>query len=219
MRSKRHGYPSEGARLVTELMLASTSVYRRTLMESLGVQFVAKAPKVDEAKIIGGTLKSLAMRRAEAKALAVAAESPSAVVIGCDQTLDFEGRAITKVTDPQKAKHLLGQLSGRLHHLHSAVALAYQGNKGTELLASFSVDIAMHMRHLTAREVESYIATGEWKGSVGCYKIEGHGIHLFKSMGGATSDIIGLPLLPLLNSLRNLGLNLLENPDGPWVLT
>lgn len=210
---------SSAQRRVSTLVLASTSVYRKALMETLGAPFEARAPKVDEVKITGGTASNLAMRRAEAKALAVAAASRGALVIGCDQTLSFEGAMFSKVTEPQVAKAQLLQLSGKLHHLHSAVALAYRGSAAVELLASFCVDIPMQMRHLSAREVDTYVATGEWKGSVGSYKIEGGGIHLFAAIGGGTSDIIGLPLLHLLDALRGVGVNLLENRSGPWALT
>jgi septum formation protein len=75
------------------------------------------------------------------------------------------------------------------------------------------------MRPLTPAELDAYIATGEWRGSVGCYQFENRGAHLFESVNADHSAIVGLPLQLLLRELRRLGINALVQPHGPWTLS
>ncbi|HSP26032.1 MAG TPA: Maf family protein, partial [Saliniramus sp.] len=108
-----------------------------------------------------------------------------------------------KPTSPEDAGRQIAGLSGRTHHLHVGVAIA----RGGEVVASFSDTAAMSMRPLTPADIARYLAlVGDsvtW--SVGAYRLEGAGIHLFDRVDGAHSTVLGLPLLPLLSHLRRLG--------------
>jgi septum formation protein len=135
-------------------------------------------------------------------------------VLGC------EGRAYDKARDAAEAREHLQSLAGRTHVLHSAVALALApaGGGAPSLLEEFVVDIAMPMRALTPTQLDAYLATEEWRGSVGCYKFEGRGALLFEPLTADQSAIIGLPLTPLFAALRRLGVDLLTAPEGPWTV-
>jgi septum formation protein len=76
----------------------------------------------------------------------------------------------------------------------------------------------MTMRKLTSGEIDRYLATGEWRGVVGCYQAEKIGIQLFESIGGDTTAVVGMPIPQLLSALRSLGINTIESPQGPWRL-
>lgn len=204
---------------VKKVILASQSPFRRALLSAAGLEFEAAAAPIDEYTIHGDTPGVQASRRAEAKAMAVAAMHPDALVIGADQVLSFEDLTFDKAPNVATARERLQALAGRTHFLHSAFALAY-GNRGDTpvIIHSERVDVGMTMRPLSDYEIEAYLATGEWRGSVGCYQYENKGIHLFSSVNGDHSSIIGLPLMPLLAQLRQLGINALLQPSPPWTL-
>lgn len=198
--------------IVKQLILGSTSPFRRKLLESAGLVFATAAPDVDEAKITAGDAKALAQARADAKALAVAAKHPDALVIGADQVLGLDGRSFDKVTTAVEARARLRLLAGRTHHLHAALSLAF----GQELVHRQIVSVAMPMRALCDAELDAYIASGEWQGSVGCYQYEHRGVHLFSGVQGDQSAIVGLPMQELLDGLRQLGVDTLVQPEPPW---
>src|SRR5262245_60764619 len=108
---------------VPPLILASTSRYRRTLLERLGIPFTAVAPAVDETALPGERPRDTALRLAEAKARSVAAAHPAALIIGSDQVADCEGRAIGKPGEHQAAIAMLTALSGRTVVFHTGLAL------------------------------------------------------------------------------------------------
>ncbi|MEN9834285.1 MAG: septum formation protein Maf [Pseudomonadota bacterium] len=204
---------------VKKLILASQSPFRRALLSSAGLEFESAVAPIDEYTITADLPGVQASRRAEAKALAVAALHPDALVIGADQVLSFEDLTFDKARDVATARERLQALAGRTHFLHSAFALAY-GNRGDAPVVTHSerVDVGMTMRPLSDYEIEAYLATGEWRGSVGCYQYENRGVHLFSSVSGDHSSIIGLPLLALLEKLREAGINALLQPSPPWHL-
>lgn len=187
------------------LVLASGSVHRAQILRRAGLVFDQKPANVNE-RAIDETLpknaspKERALALARAKAENVSAERKEAWIIGCDQILEYEGRVLHKVSDLQSAKERLRYLSGKVHHLHSAVALV---RKEREVWTHVS-SAAMTMRPLQPEAIEHYLAeTGtEILSSVGLYQIEGRGIRLFEKMEGDFFSIIGLPLLPLLAVLR-----------------
>lgn len=201
--------------IVNQLILASTSPFRAQILTSAGILFDAVAPEVDEKSIIGDTPAGTAKARAEAKALDVAGKYPQAVVIGADQVLSLGDRLLSKAGDINEARRRLLDLSGQTHVLHSGFALAHAGR----ILASDVVDVPMEMRRLSAGEIDRYLATGEWRGAVGCYQAENRGIQLFARIGGNTTAVVGLPVPELLTALRSVGVNPLEAPAGPWALS
>jgi len=147
--------------------------------------------------------RDLADALAELKAVKVSTSRPGALVIGSDQILVFDGEIISKSSDVAEAKTLLQQLSGRRHQLLTAVVLARSGAIVWRHIASAE----LAMRKLSDDFVDSYLAShGEAiLSSVGCYQLEGAGIQLFSQIDGDYFGILGLPLLPLLNALRDMG--------------
>ncbi len=212
--------PKEAANpLIKELILASASPFRRALLESAGVKFRVETAPVDEYTIVDVDPRRLATRRAEAKALAMAAEAPEALVIGADQVLSLEGGMFGKAKTEAEAKMRLASLAGKVHFLHSAVVLAYLAPGGkAAVLDRILVDCKMPLRPLTSAEIDAYVATGEWQGSVGCYQYENRGIHLVDGASAEHSAIVGLPLQALLKSLRRLGVEPLLKATPPWTL-
>lgn len=191
------------------LVLASTSPTRRALLESAALPFRVVAPDVDERALEaemaarGAEAPDIALALAGAKAASVAARDPSAIVVGSDQVLAL---GATRLNKPGSRPALVAQISalaGRTHHLHSAVALM----RGDEVLGAFVASAALTMRALTREQIELYcdLAGEDAFGSVGGYRLEGVGAHLFENVEGEHATVLGLPLRPLLAQLRALG--------------
>ena len=203
---------------VKELILASGSPFRKALLVAAGVPFRVRTAEVDEYAIRADEPRVQAAQRAEAKAMAVADLEPGALVIGADQVLSLGAFTFDKAKDRAEAKLRLTQLAGQVHHLHSAVALAFKedATSAARVVECFVVDCAMPMRALTAAEIDAYLDTGEWRGCVGCYQYENRGVHLLQGVASEHSAIIGLPMTPFLQVLRRLGVDVLTCPRGPW---
>ncbi len=199
---------------VKSLILASGSPFRRTLMEESGLNFSVHTTDVDETAIIADSVAKIASKRAIAKASAVAEAHRQSIVIGADQTLEFKEQCFDKVTSEEEALSRLKELAGKTHYLHSAYCLVYQ-DKELKVLKERVVSVKMKMRALAEEELQGYVKTGEWQGSVGCYKIEQKGICLMEEIGGDASSIIGLPLIPLLKDLRDFTINPLLSAAPP----
>lgn len=190
--------------MAAELILASTSSARRSLLTGAGLTFRALGSGVDETAI-KQTLKhqapaEIARRSARAKAEAVSRTEPAAVVIGADQVLDLDGTPFDKPASIEEAREQLLQLRGRKHVLHSAVAIARAG----ETVEAFVGVVRLTMRTFTDDFLDGYLARmGERVTlTVGGYEIEGLGIQLFEAIEGDHTTILGLPMLPLLETLR-----------------
>jgi len=191
------------------LILASTSPFRRTMLEHAGVAIEAVAPDIDERAAeeplqgSGASPADVATVLATAKALAVSERKPGRLVLGCDQTLSVDGEILHKPVDMEAARRRLLLLSGRTHRLDSAAVLVRDGDivwssVGTANLTMRKLDPGFVGRHL-ARVGSRALS------SVGAYQIEGEGIQLFEKIEGDHFTIVGLPLLPLLQGLRSLG--------------
>lgn len=191
------------------LLLASTSRIRLALLISAGLPVDAEAPGVDERAAQAGlgpgvTPAEVALHLAVEKALAVSRRHPDRVVVGADQVLDLDGRAISKAESSEAAVRLIGRLAGRTHALRSGLAVAREG----AVLEAVVADASLAMRALDEAAVRLYVdrAGGAATRSAGGYEIEGIGIHLFERVEGEHSTILGLPLIPLLAALRRHGL-------------
>jgi septum formation protein len=192
-----------------ELVLASTSPFRRRMLEAAGLSFRVVAPEVDEAalkeRFPNGSSKpgAVAEMLARAKAEAVSSKMPEAVVIGADQVLAFAGSILSKPKNVAAARRQLEQLRGKAHSLFTAVALAVHG----KCVWSHVDTATLTMRSFSDGFLDRYIAEGgeDLCRMVGGYEIEGRGIQLFERVEGDTFGIVGLPLLPLLAELRKRG--------------
>jgi septum formation protein len=186
-----------------DLILASTSRYRRDLLARLGLPFRCMAPEVDESAFgdLAQDPAELARKLASAKAEAVAARQPGALVIGSDQLVAFDGQVLGKPGTTERAVSQLLAMAGREHQLLTAVALA--DANGVEI----HLDVArLWVRPLTRLEVERYVKAERPLDCAGSYKIEGLGIALFDRIECADQTaIIGLPLLAVCTMLRARG--------------
>jgi septum formation protein len=192
-----------------EIVLASASSSRRTMLEAAGVIFTVVAPNVDEdlmKDVLMGSDASaerIADALAEAKALAVSERHSAALVIGADQVLVCGDRIFSKALDESEARQTLMSLRGRDHTLISAAVLATAGHpiwRRTETAI-------MHMREFSDDFLDEYLTAEipDILGSVGCYRIEGRGAQLFSEISGDHFCIRGLPLIGLLAALRKHG--------------
>lgn len=188
-----------------ELILASTSPYRRALLERLGLPFRCVAPAVDEEALKAEgrdeTPEELAARLALAKASSVADAFPDAAVVGSDQLVAVDGDVLGKPGDAARAVEQLLRLAGRSHRLITAVAVLHRGR----LVAHTDVT-TLHMRPLTRDEAARVVAADNPVDCAGGYKLEARGITLFERIGSADSTaVVGLPLIALTTILRDLG--------------
>jgi septum formation protein len=194
------------ARMAPAVVLASTSPYRRQLLERLGLAFTVEAPGVDESAIKrASTDPAETVRKlAAAKANAVAARHAGAIVIGSDQAAVADGAVLDKPGSADAAHAQLQRLQGREHFLMTAVAIVHAG--GT---VEFVDTARLVMRKLTAAEIERYVAADRPLDCAGSYKFENRGIALFERVEAADQTAItGLPLLRLCAELRALGVTL-----------
>jgi septum formation protein len=185
------------------LVLASTSRYRRTLFERLGVPFDVVAPNIDETPRANETPSATAVRLAEAKARAVAAHLSRALVIGSDQVADLDGTPIGKPGDHERAVAQLRALSGRTVVFHTGVALC---DADSGRCRSVLVDVASTFRRLSDVEIDVYLRRETPYDCAGAVKSEGLGIALFERI--ASDDptaLIGLPLIAVVELLRAEG--------------
>ena len=195
--------------MTPKLILASSSPYRRMLMENAGLSFEAHAASIDERAVeaplekTGATPDAVALVLAKAKAEDVSRRFPNSLVIGSDQTMSLGDRVFHKPKDMADAASHLQALSGVTHRLNSAVAIVSDGVVLWEHLAHAELT----MRPLTAEFITRHLArVGERAlSSVGAYQLEGQGIQLFEKIEGDYFTILGLPMLPLLKELRELG--------------
>lgn len=192
-----------------QIVLASSSPFRRMLMENAGLSFEALPANIDERALevefnaVPTSPSNIALLLARAKALEVSARKPGSLVIGSDQTMSLSDRVFHKPTSRAEARETLSALSGRMHQLNSGISVVRDGNVLWEGVFSAK----LHVRVLSTEFIEAYLDRVGDKvlSSVGAYQLEGEGIHLFSAIEGDYFTILGLPMLPLLEALRNLG--------------
>jgi septum formation protein len=185
------------------LVLASSSRYRKALLERLGLPFAVVAPSVDETARPGEAPAELALRLAELKARAVAPAHPSALIIGSDQVAEFAGAAIGKPRDRAHALEMLRAMRGRSIVFHTALVLL---NAKSGRLQLALVDVASTLRTLDDAALEAYVDTDQPYDCAGAVRAETLGIALFTRI--ASDDptaLIGLPLIRLTDMLLSEG--------------
>lgn len=188
------------------LILASTSAYRRELLERLRLPFQTEAPGVDETPLPGETPEALARRLSLEKARAVAARHPQALVIGSDQTATLDGvSAVGKPGTHERAVAQLRAASGRELVFHSGLCLWRPG--ADPLLAC--IPTRVRFRALDDEEIERYLRAETPYDCAGSAKSEGLGVSLMLSQtGDDPTALIGLPLICLSTMLREAGVRL-----------
>ena len=189
------------------LILGSTSPYRRELLERLRLPFTVQSPHVDETPASGERPADLALRLAIAKARAVAALHPEAVVIGSDQVADLAGTPIGKPGTHEKATQQLRAMRGQAVVFQTAVAVVRQstGFEGAAL-----VQVTARFRDLSDAEIERYLRAEQPYDCAGSAKSEGLGIALLTAIeSDDPTALIGLPLIRTCALLREAGLDIL----------
>jgi septum formation protein len=188
------------------LILASSSRYRRALLENLGLPFTTAAPNLDESPHTGETAERQVLRLARLKAGAVAAGKPDALVIGSDQLAVCEGQVLGKPGCHERALAQLRQLSGRTVTFHTGLCLLDSAT-GREQVAR--VPFEVRFRALEDATLERYLRREQPYDCAGSFKSEGLGITLFRWLrGDDPSALIGLPLIALVTMLEAEGVQL-----------
>lgn len=187
------------------LLLASASPIRLHLLKAAGLQVTALPARIDEDSLRAALEAEAASPRdiadalAEMKAQKLADKHPTALVLGCDQVLDFSGRAWGKPETIDAARTQLRTLRGKTHRLHSAIVLCDAGQPVWRHIG----EARLTMRDFSDSFLDDYLARN-WesiRSAVGCYKLEEEGVRLFSAIEGDYFTILGLPLVPLLGYL------------------
>ena len=190
-----------------ELILASKSASRRAMLDAAGVAYEAIPANIDERAIedglAGATPPEIAEALSVAKAAALAALHPDRLVLGSDSLVVVDGQRFDKPTSRENAAEHLRFFSGKTLELHSAAALV----RGDTCLWSASSQALLHVRQLSEAFIDHYLDS-EWPEvsfTVGVFRIEAMGVQLFERIDGDQFTILGMPLLPLLEALREEG--------------
>lgn len=190
---------------MAQIILASASPIRAALLRGAGLALETRPARIDEdaaragLEAEGASPRDIADALAEMKALKVSDRAPGALVIGCDQVLEHEGRALAKAPDPETAAAQLRALRGGTHRLLSAAVIAENGRPVWRHVGV----VRLHMRALSDGYLDSYLSRN-WdsvREAVGCYKLEEEGVRLFSRIEGQYFHVLGLPLMEILDHL------------------
>ena len=189
------------------LVLASTSAYRRVLLERLGLPFEVTAPHVDESPLPGEPPEAVAERLARAKALSVAPRFPDSLIIGSDQAAVCDGELLGKPGTHDNAVRQLRKVSGKETVFHTALCVHASGTGVTKLR---SVPYRVRFRKLNDELIKRYLERERPYDCAGSAKAEGLGIALIERMeGDDPTALMGLPLIALVSLLQELGQDVL----------
>jgi septum formation protein len=181
---------------VPPLLLASTSPQRRAILQQLGIPFDVVAPDFEEHDPPEGDAEELVCRHAAGKAHSVVRQAADRPVLGVDTTVVLGGRIYAKPADAAEAERMLCELSGRTHAVVSGLCLV---TPAWEIVSAVATKVTF--RELTARELDGYIATGEWHGRAGGYAIQGRGAAFVRRVEGDYLNVVGLPASVLVQVL------------------
>jgi septum formation protein len=189
------------------LILASSSIYRRELLERLQLPFTVASPEVDETPLDGEKPEETALRLAQAKARKVGMHHPATLIIGCDQVATLDGQQLGKPLTHDNAVRQLRLMRGRSVTFHSALCL-FNASSGNMQIKNISYEV--RFRPLTDEQIENYLLKEQPYHCAGSAKSEGLGIALIEWMRGDDPNaLIGLPLIELVTMLNNEGLSVI----------
>lgn len=192
------------------LVLASGSPRRRAVLSALGLEFVVRAPDVDETLRSGESADVAARRLAEAKAAAVEA-GPEELVLAADTIVVLDGELLGKPADVEEAAAMLERLAGRSHEVVTGLAL--RAGADTRSIAARTEVV---FRALDRTEIGAYVATGEPLDKAGAYGIQGYGSALVERIEGDFFNVMGLPVPAMLALLRATGFRYLYGRIVPY---
>ncbi|UTW13519.1 Maf family protein [Marinobacterium rhizophilum] len=192
---------------MNKLILASSSVYRRALLDTLQLPYECISPDIDESARPGESAETLVRRLALEKAQAVARHTPNALVIGSDQVAVLDGDIIGKPLTHDKARAQLLRASGRSVRFVTGLCLLNSNSRHSQVDA---IDFQVHFRTLTEQQINRYLEREQPYQCAGSFKSEGLGIALFERLeGDDPNSLIGLPLIRLVRMLENAGVQVL----------
>lgn len=195
--------------MVIPLILASGSSIRAQLLSNAAVSFQIQIPRVDEQTMKTAMVAERALPRdiadalAEMKARRISNKNPGALVLGCDQVLDFNGDLLSKPETPEQAIKHLRDMRGHEHRLLSAAVICQDGQPIWRHIGQ----VRLRMRKASDKYIDDYVARN-WDSirySVGAYKLEEEGPRLFSEIEGDYFHVLGMPLLEILNFLTTKG--------------
>lgn len=182
------------------VILASQSPRRRELLTLIGIAHEVRPADVDESVLDGERPAPHAERLARAKAAKLAAEAPDALIIAADTIVVIDDDFMSKPESVPEAKEMLRRLSGRVHKVMTAVAVAFDGR-----VESGVEEVEVEFRLLTDDEIDRYIATGEPLDKAGAYGIQGYGATIVRRIHGDYFAVMGLSLVTLVELLERVG--------------
>lgn len=190
-----------------KLVLASSSPFRRELLERLQIPFEVVAPELDETPYPDEPPHEMVRRLAIAKAQAIAPRRPDALIIGSDQVAVYDGRIVGKPHGHDRAVQQLRSASGRKVVLYTGLALV---NAKTARVQCEVIPFSVQFRALTDAQIESYLRKEQPYGCAGSVRSEGLGIALLERFeGDDPNTLIGLPLIRLVRMLENEGVSVI----------
>ncbi|EKT56407.1 Maf family protein [Providencia sneebia] len=190
------------------IILASSSASRKTVLEKLGLPFLAVSPDVDETPLLNESAENLVIRLAQAKAHALSQHYPQHLIIGSDQVCVIEDKILGKPLTFENAVLQLKQASGKKITFYTSVCLLDSATGSCQVQCE---PFHVHFRSLNDEEIVTYLRKDEPYYCAGSFKSEGLGITLFDKLEGRDPNtLIGLPLILLSQMLRNCGVNPLQ---------
>ena len=187
---------------MSNLVLASSSTYRKSLLERLAIEFSCCSPNIDESPLAAESAPQLTERLALEKARAVADRFPNAVVIGADQTAELNGALLNKPLTHEQAVAQLSAQSGQQVLFHSGLAVMQVEPNGQLKQHSLVNTTEVEFRSLTLAQIERYLTSEQPYDCAGSFKAEGLGISLFSAVrSNDPTSLIGLPLIDLCSIL------------------
>ena len=191
-----------------KLILASTSPYRKALLERLQLTFSCDSPDIDESPLEGESVDNMVVRLAKLKAEAVAEKHPDSLIIGSDQSAVLEGKILSKSGNFENAVRQLQKASGRRIVFQSGLCLL---NTRSGHAQTACVPYTVVFKQLSTDMIEQYLHKEQPYNCAGSFKSEGLGIALFEKFEGEDPNaLIGLPLIKLIEMLENEGFSVLD---------
>lgn len=184
------------------LILASASPARKTLLEAAGLAPDLIVPAdIDETPRKGEKPTAYVKRLAEEKALAIQQKHPKAYIIAADTIAVMGARIIGKASSRAEAEKIIRRFSGRKHRVITGLCvLSPDGKKSVRLISS-----AVKCRMVQAKEIKTYLDSGEWEGKSGCYGLQGRASAFIETINGSYTSIIGLPIAETISILNGMG--------------
>lgn len=186
------------------LILASSSPYRRQLLDKLGLPYTWQSPEIDETPLPDESVAGMTMRLAHLKATTIAKDHPDALIIASDQAADWQGQALGKPGTRQAAINQLTHMSGQTITFHTSLCLMHAASGRNRLVVE---PFRVGFRHLSPEQIEHYVDKEKPLDCAGSFRSEGLGIVLFEHFSGRDpNSLIGLPLMALVDLLQDFGM-------------